>query len=124
MVTEIGKKNWVFADLYWPSVTNGDEYVSHESICVLNLTDTPAEIKITLYYEDRDPIKDLTFACGAQRGYHIRMDQVKLEDGASLPRGIGYAALVESNVPIVAQCTRVDTTQPELALMTTPGYSF
>jgi hypothetical protein len=36
---------------------------------------------------------------------------------------VPFALLVESNVPIVVQHTRLDSTQPALALMTTMAFA-
>lgn len=119
---QIGKKTWLLPDLYWPAETNGADYVSHEAVCVLNVAEQAANLRMTLIYEDRDPVEGLCFTCGSMRTLHIRMDQVTTPDGKHLPKGIGYAAMVQSDVPVVVQYTRVDTTQPELALMTTIAY--
>lgn len=105
-------------DCYWPSSKNGS-YVSHESICVLNVTDQPAHIKITLYFEDRDPIKGFFVTVDPERTSHIRMDKQVSETGETVPMDTPYAALLESDVDVAVQYTRVDTTQSELALMTT-----
>ena len=56
MQSPIGKKMWAFADLFWPKVDNGQDYVSHEAICVLNLSDQTANIDLAFYFEDREPI--------------------------------------------------------------------
>ena len=54
-----------------------------------------------------------------ERTRHIRMDQLVSENGCMVPMDTPYAAVVESEVDVAVQYTRVDTTQPELALMTT-----
>ena len=48
---ELGKKQWLIADGYMSNTENGD-YVSHEAVCVLSLTDETANINITVYFED------------------------------------------------------------------------
>jgi len=105
-------------DCYWPSSKNG-EYVSHEAICVLNTTDETAVIDITLYFEDREPVKGFRVPVSPRRTSHIRMDKIVSETGETVPMDTPYAALIESNVEVAVQYTRVDTTQSELALMTT-----
>lgn len=117
----MGKTEWYIPDMYWPAVDQGD-YVSHEAICVLNPSEDDCVIDITLYFEDREPVKCERTVCAARRTRHIRTDVLKLEHGAPLPRGIGYAGLVTCSVPVIVQYTRVDTTQIPLALMTTMGY--
>ncbi len=105
-------------DCYWPSSKNG-EYVSHEAICILNVSDQTAHIKLTLYFEDRPPVKGFTVDVGAERTVHIRTDRLVAPDGSTVPMDTPYAAMVESDVDVAVQYTRVDTTQSELALMTT-----
>lgn len=119
----LGKTTWLIPDMYWPAVTCGNEYVSHEAICVLNTADSPANVSISLYYEDR-PVIDLEpISCPGMRTSHLRMDNLLLSDGQHIPRGVGYAAVVQSDLPVVVQYTRLDTSQPELALMTTMGFA-
>ena len=58
----IGKKTWLIADGFMSDTKNGD-FVSHEAVCVLNLSDETAEIKITVYFEDREPLRGFTAVC-------------------------------------------------------------
>jgi hypothetical protein len=39
-------------------------------------------------------------------------------NGVEIPRGVPYAVRVESSSPVTVQCSRMDTTQPALSLMT------
>jgi hypothetical protein len=43
-------------------------------------------------------------------------------DGVEIPRGVPYAMRVESSVLVTVQCSRMDTTQPALSLMTAMAY--
>lgn len=104
-------------DCYWPGADHGD-YVSHESVCVLNTGDRPAQIAMTLYFEDREPLAGFTVPVGARRTRHIRMDALVSDHGDRVPRAVPYAVLLESDVEVAVQYTRMDTTQGELALMT------
>lgn len=117
-----GSKVWYIPDCYWPEITTGQHYVSHESICVLNPSPKDAEIKITLYFEDAQPMRGFTAICQAERTHHIRLDQQKNDAGKAIPRGIPYAAMVESNQSIIVQYSRLDTTQAEIGLMTTMAH--
>ena len=117
-----GKNTWLIPDCYWPEITTDGHYVSHEAICVMNTGDEEAVIRITLLYEDRDPVTGLVAKCGAQRTHHIRMDKLVDEKGQHIAMGVPYAALVESNVPIVAQYSRIDTTQVNETLATTMAF--
>lgn len=108
--------NWLIPDCYWPAVTTGDEYVSHEAICILNTAPTDAQVSLTLYFEDREPLTGISKTVPAQRTLHIRMDKL---EGSPVPRGVPYAVMVSCDTPIAVQYTRVDTTQPALAISTT-----
>lgn len=109
---------WFIPDCYWPQVDHGD-YVSHEAVCVLNTNDTEAKVFLTLYFEDREKLSGFSVTVGAERTSHIRLDKLLNEDGVPVPRATPYAIVVECDKDISVQYTRVDTTQPELAIATT-----
>ena len=109
------------SDAYYPKESSG-KFHSHDAVCVLNTSDQDAEITMTLYFEDREKMGGFKAVCKAERTNHIRMDKIRNEEGIGVPRGVPYAILVESNVEIVVQYSRMDTTQAEMALMTTIAY--
>ena len=116
-----GKTTWLIPDHFLHSVSLNDQ-VSHEAICVLNTSDVDAEIKLTLFFENAEPVTAFSAVCPAQRTHHIRMDKLLSADGQPIPRDVPYATLVESNTPIVVQYSRLDTSAVEMALMTTIAY--
>lgn len=116
-----GKKTWLIPDCFLNSVSK-NESISHEAICVINTTDNDANIKITLFFEDRECDESFSAFCGSKKTHHIRMDKLKKENGEMIPRDTPYAALIESDVNIVVQYSRLDTSQVEMALMTTIAY--
>ena len=116
-----GKKTWLIPDTYLNSISK-NENISHESICVVNTSDTDAKIKLTLFFEDRAKRDDFESFCGAGRTHHIRMDKIRSVNGESIPKDVPYAVLVESSVEIVVQYSRLDTSAAEMALMTTMAY--
>ena len=117
-----GKTCWLIPDCYWPEVTTPGVYVSHEAICLLNTGARDAHVRFTFYYEDEPPRAGYAAVCKALRTFHVRLDQLTNELGAHLPRGKAYAALVESDEPIVVQYSRLDTSRGNEALMTTLAY--
>ncbi|HZS44451.1 MAG TPA: sensory rhodopsin transducer [Blastocatellia bacterium] len=119
----IGKTRWAIAEGYIPSWSNGPgpEMISHEAICILNTSDRDAHVKITIYYSDREPAGPYEEMVSARRTKHIRFNN--LNDPEPIPHGTDYASLIESDVPIVVQHTRLDSRQSENALMTTIAYS-
>lgn len=116
-----GKKTWLIPDNYLNSVSLND-WNSHESVCVLNTGNNDAKIRMTLYFEDRDCRDDFVSECKAGRAHHIRLDKLKSTGGEPIPRDVPYAILLESDVPLVVQYSRLDTSRMELALMTTMAY--
>lgn len=118
-MTEYGKKIWCLPDCYYPANSTEAPYVSHEAVCVLNVTDQDAHISITLYFEDAEPQSGFHAECGRRRTNHIRLDRIRSEDGHTIEKGRAYALVLESDVPVVCQYSRVDTTQERLGLATT-----
>lgn len=119
----IGNKTWIIAEGYIPKGSTGKEpeFTSHETACILNMTNQDAEIKITLYFSDKDPVGPYNVTVGAQRTKHLRFND--LEDPQKVPKGVDYASVIESNVPVIVQYTRLDSRQAENALLTTVAYS-
>ncbi|WP_101911266.1 sensory rhodopsin transducer [Marasmitruncus massiliensis] len=116
---QTAKTEWVIPDMYWPEITSGRNYVSHESVCVLNTGERDCEVRITLYYEDSDPVVLQPARCDAMRTHHIRMDRIRDMTGAPVRKGVPYAARVLCSVPVTVQYTRVDTSESTNAIMTT-----
>lgn len=111
----------MIADGYMSDTAKGD-FVSHEAVCVLNVSGETAHIDLTIYFEDEAPLKGLHAVCENERTNHIRLDKIVNDEGKKIPRNKPYAILVESDRPIVVQCSRLDVSQPEYALMTTVAY--
>ncbi|GGE28620.1 hypothetical protein GCM10007276_02210 [Agaricicola taiwanensis] len=121
-MTAIGKTRWAIAEGYIPSESTGPApaLTSHETMCFLNASDQDAQITITIFYEDRDPVGPYRLTVPARRTSHMRFNDLK--DPEPIPRDTNYAALVESDVPVVAQHTRLDSRQAELALLSTIAF--
>lgn len=119
----IGKKRWAIAEGYIPKTSHGPEpeMLSHETACVLNASDEEAHLQITIFYEDREPAGPYNVSVGAHRTKHIRFNDLKSPE--PIPRGVSYASVIESSVPIVVQHTRLDSRQAENALMTTIAFA-
>ena len=115
-----GKKIWLIPDAFYNSQSTGQ--VSHEAVCVLNTSNEDAVINLTLYFEDRDKMCGFEAHCPAERTHHIRMDKLRSKTGEAVPMDVPYAILAESNVEVVVQYSRLDTSQAEMALMTTVAY--
>ena len=85
----IGRTTWVVPGMFWPKSSAPGVYVSHEELCVINTSETPCELDIELFFEEREPIV-LSAECPAKRTKHIRMDAVLDASGNHIPRGIAY----------------------------------
>ena len=118
----IGARRWAIAEGYIPAWSTGEgrELASHETVCLLNAGDRDAHVRITVFFADREPVGPYRLTVPAQRTLHVRFDD--LQDPQPIPRGTDYASLIESDEPIVAQHTRLDSRQAENALMTTIAY--
>lgn len=121
MDSVVGSKVWFVADCYYPSKSNGEQK-SHEAICVLNPGKQDANIEIILYFEDKDCVGGFKAICKSERTNHIRMDKIRNEKGEGVPMDTPYAMMVKSNIEIITQYSRLDTTQAEMALMTTMAF--
>ncbi len=118
----VGHTRWAIAEGYIPGQSHGPEpaMTSHETACLLNTSDRDAHVEITLYFHDREPAGPYRLTVPARRTLHLRFND--LTDPAPVPRDTDYASLIESDVPIVVQHTRLDSRQAENALITTIAY--
>jgi hypothetical protein len=114
----VAKVDWFFPDAYLPDTTNR---ISHEALCVLNVSEIDALLELTCYYEQREPLDGFQLLCPAKRTKHFRLDHLRNKEGISIEQCLPYALHVSSSVPVLCQYTRVDATNPHYALMTTMG---
>ena len=119
----IGRRRWAIAEGYIPGWSNGPEpqFTSHESACLLNAGHEEAHVGITAYFENREPAGPYRITVLARRTLHVRFNE--LTDPEAIPRDTDYASVVESDVPIVMQHTRLDSRQAEDALLSTIAYA-
>ena len=118
----IGKKYWIIPDCELPPPGEG-EMKGHESVIVVNDTDTDAVINVKIYFTDRDSYKDITWHVGADRVRCFRMNNPDDMSGFIVPLETQYAMKLSSNVPVVVQYGRLDNRQVNLAYYTTLGYA-
>jgi hypothetical protein len=119
----IGKTLWAIAEGYIPSQSAGKEraLASHETACLLNCGDREANVEITIYFAERDPVGPYRVTVPARRTLHLRFND--LDDPEPVPRDTDYASLIESDVPIVVQHTRLDSRHPNVALISTLAFA-
>ena len=118
----LGKHRWVIAEGYIPDASTGGgrAFESHETACILNAGERDAHVSITLYFADRGPAGPYGITVPAQRTRHVRFND--LTDPERVPRDTDYSSVIESDVPIVVQHTRLDSRQAALALLSTIAY--
>lgn len=121
-MSEIGRTRWAIAEGYIPPGSTGPapEMISHEAICLLNAGDADAHVTLILYFADREPAGPYRLKVPARRTLHQRFND--LDDPEPVPRGVSYACVIESDRPVVAQHTRLDSRQAENALLTTIAF--
>ncbi len=119
----IGKTCWAIAEGYIPPSSTGPEpqMLSHETVCILNAGDQDAQVEITIFYSDKEPVGPYKVLVPARRTRHIRFNDLK--DPAPIPVDTDFASVIQSDVPIVVQHTRLDSRQAENALLSTIAYS-
>ncbi|CAN5746340.1 MAG: sensory rhodopsin transducer [Gemmatimonadetes bacterium] len=120
--TVIGRTRWAIAEGYIPGRSTGPEpeMTSHETLCFLNAGDRDASVELTLYFSDREPVGPYRISVPAKRTLHQQLNH--LSDPAPVPRDTDFACLIESDVPIVVQHTRLDSRQAENALLSTMAF--
>ena len=123
-IDPIGERRWAIAEGYIPpGGTHAEDprLESHETACLLNANAEAAHVTITLYFRDREPAGPYRVTVPPRRTLHLRFND--LREPEAVPRGTDYASVIESDVPIVVQHTRLDSRQAENALMTTVAYA-
>jgi hypothetical protein len=105
MNTPVGHRRWAIAEGYVPGWSSGPEpqFTSHETACLLNVSDEDAHVEITVFFSDREPVGP----------YRLTVPALDTD----------YASVIESDVPVVVQHTRLDSRQAENALLSTIAYA-
>ena len=118
----IGKTVWAIPEGYIPSRGTGEGRAleSHETISILNPNDRDATMELTIFFADREPIGPYALRVPARRTRHFRFND--LADPQPVPRDTDYASVLRSDVPVIAQHTRLDSRQPALALLSTMAF--
>ena len=119
----LGKTRWMIPEGYIPDAgPHADDPAlrSHEAACILNAGDEDARIRLTVYFDDREPAGPYWIDVPARRTLHLRFDE--LRDPQPIPRETDYASVFESTRPVVVQHTRLDARTGSLALLTTLAY--
>lgn len=122
MNNSIGHKTWAIPEGYIPGQSTGPspEMTSHETACILNAGDKEANIEVTIYFSNKEPVGPYKVKVPAQRTLHLRFNELK--DPQEIPRDTDYASVIKSDVPVVVQHSRLDSRQAENALLSTMAF--
>ena len=113
-----GKQQWYIVDGYRPSPQPdpGAVYEGHESIMILNTNDRDANIRIDIYFEDREPVENIPYLVPAKRIRCFKSHDASVL-GFRMEVGVQYSMRIRSDVGVVVQYGRLDIQQPNMAYM-------
>jgi hypothetical protein len=119
----IGRRTWAVPEGYIPGRSTADsrDLVSHDALCFLNATEQDAHVQVTVFFTDRDPAGPYHVLVPARRSKHVRINE--LRDPEPIPTDTEYSTIVESDVPVVVQYTRLDSRQAANALLSTIAFA-
>lgn len=118
----LGKKRWAIAEGYIPSQSSFSDpaLISHETACILNTGNANANVRITVFFADHEPVGPYFITVAARRTLHLRFND--LHDPEPIPRDTAYSTVIEADVPVVVQHTRLDSRRAEVSLLSTIAY--
>ncbi len=118
-----GHKRWIIAGGCIPATDRGriQEISSHETACILNISDEDAHILIWIFYSDSEPVGPYQTTVSARRTKHVRYND--LNEPAPIPHEVDFASVIESDVPVVVQHTRLDSRQAENTMTTNMAFA-
>jgi hypothetical protein len=122
-VEPLGRTRWAIPGGRIPPSSTGREpaFTSHDKLCLLNVGAGEADVRVTVYYRDRAPVGPYRVRVPARRVKHVRFND--LIDPLAIPLDEEYAAVVESDVPIVVQFSRLDSGSAAAAPMGTIAFA-
>ena len=119
----IGKQAGPSPKVIFPSWSHGPEpqMKSHETACILNASDQDAHVRITIFFSDKEAVGPYEITVPARRTKHVRFNDLKAPQ--PIPRTPDFSSVIESDVPVVVQHTRLDSRQDANALLSTIAYA-
>ncbi|RMC64159.1 sensory rhodopsin transducer [Sinorhizobium meliloti] len=105
----IGKRRWTIAGGRIPLESNGPEpeFTSRDEIAVLNCCDSPARLRIHIHYADRSAVGPYEVEVAARRVRRIRFNDLIFPE--ALPLDEDFGAVIDADIPVVVQFTRLDS---------------
>lgn len=118
-----GAKIWYFPDGYLPEKSAAGKMEAHEALMLFNTREQEADVLVDVYFADRAPVKGKVVKIEPERIKTLRMDHPHDLGGLKIPPLTQYALRIRSNINIVAQFGRLDTTQVNMAYYVGVGYN-
>jgi hypothetical protein len=118
----MGRKIWAIPDGYIPLKSTGrePESGSQDRITILNLNDYAAEIKITIFYQNQDPVNDYSLKVDSRRVKSLRINDLIDPEPVFLNKP--YSMLIEADIEIIVQFTKKNSAHRNIAIMGTIGF--
>ncbi|WP_026731106.1 sensory rhodopsin transducer [Fischerella sp. PCC 9605] len=118
----LGKTTWAIPGGHIPLRSTGHEpeFTSRDELCLLNTSDQEANVEIAIFHADREPVGSYRLKVQARRVRHIRFND--LIDPEAILLDTDYASVIESDVPIVVQFSRLDSSQAEKSILSTMAF--
>jgi len=118
----IGNKIWVISGGHIPLHSTGEEpaFTSRDVLCLLNTHPHEVRVRLTIYYEDKEPVGPYPIELTKNSVRQVRFND--LVDPFPIPLDTNYAAVVESEHPIFVQFTRIDTSGANMAMFSTMAF--
>ena len=114
-----GKNKWYIVDGYRPAPQPDPNavYEGHESIMILNTNDKDANVLLSFYFEDRDPVENIPFVVPAKRIRCFKSDDKEVLGGLEIGVSVQYSLEITSDIGVVVQYGRLDVQQSNMAYM-------
>ncbi|MDT0685677.1 sensory rhodopsin transducer [Autumnicola psychrophila] len=118
----IGKIDWAFSAGRIPFKNNGEEpeFISHDKIAVLNISEENAIVELLLFYEDQKPVGTYEIIVEAKRLRKIRFNDIIDPEAMQLERN--YSCFIKTSTPVVIQFSRMNTGAKANAEMSTIAF--
>lgn len=112
-----GKIDWAISGGCIPLQSHGEEprFISHDKIAILNTGQEDAMVELTIFYEDDQPLGTFRIKVKARRLRKIRFND--LIDPLPIELGRNYACLIQADVPVVVQFSRLNSGSNSVAEM-------
>ncbi|MCL6087648.1 MAG: sensory rhodopsin transducer [Actinobacteria bacterium] len=121
---EEGKNIWLFPDGELPKPDKNNPYQAHEALIILNTSNKNANLKMNIYFSDKDPIENIFLEAKARRVKCIRLDKPEEIGGVKISPHVQYALRLESDVKVAVTFGRLDTSSEKLAYYVGAAYSY